>query len=101
MTDKGKECKNTTVDALMRLLICTESGPGSYKAKQVRLISQTRFVYLLLYFSKSCFYKSCFLSSDSIPHAALIPDFDQPGIVVPCSILPVDLQVFAVKFDLV
>ena len=100
MTDKDKECKNTAVDAVMRGAGLTKhSGPGN--AKRVRLISQTRFVYLLLYFSKSCFYKSCFFSADSIPHAALIPDFDQPGIVVPCSILPVDLQVFAVKFDLV
>ena len=41
------------------------------------------------------------LSADSLAHAALISYLDQLGIAVPCGALPVDLQVFAVKLDLI
>ena len=58
-------------------------------------------VYISLCVSLSVFLRILIPSADTLTHAALIPDFDQLGIAVPCGALPVDLQVFAVKFDLV
>ena len=52
MTDKVKECKNTAVDAVMRGAGLTKHS-GSGNAKRVRLVSQTRCVYLLMCFSRS------------------------------------------------